>query len=186
MVASALLWLTASAQALPRGEASGRVLDTARSEIGFALRTRWGQALRGRFPQWSGVIETLPGGAHQVRLSLATDAVEIDGSHTYTRLARGPGLFDAEHHPEVVFVSDPYGPALLREGGDLGGVLSIRGVSRQERFRIEPAGCERPAIECDVVGQGDIRRSRYAMEGYGYAVADRVRFTLRIRTAGPH
>lgn len=186
IVASALVWLTATVQALPRDEASARALDTTRSEIGFTLRTRWGQALHGRFPRWSGVIETLPAGAHQVHLSLATDEVEIDGSRTYTRLARGPGLFDAGHHPEVVFVSEPYGPALLREGGDLGGVLSIRGVSRPERFRIEPADCERPAIDCDVIGQGDIRRSRYAMEGYGYAVADRVRFTLRIRAAGPH
>ncbi|WP_394002935.1 YceI family protein [Luteimonas sp. WGS1318] len=181
VVAGVLLLLALPASAtLP-----DRALDTTRSEIGFTLRTRWGQLLEGRFPEWSGLIRTLPGGDHQVRLTLVTGGVEIDGSRSYTRITRGPGFFDVERYPEAVFVSDPYSTALLRDGGELTGVLSIRGVRQRESFRIEPAGCERPAVDCDVVGQGDIRRSRYAMDRWGYALSDQVRFTLRIRAVGP-
>ena len=163
-----------------------RALDAGRSQIGFTLRTRWGQLLEGRFPDWSGLIRTLPDGAHQVRLTLATAGVEIDGNRSYTRITRGPGFFDVERYPEVVFVSDPYPTALLRDGGELTGVLSIRGVRQRESFRIQPAACDRPALDCDVVGQGDIRRSRYAMDRWGYALSDQVRFTLRIRAVDPN
>lgn len=159
-----------------------RGLDTARSQIGFTLRTRWGQVLEGRFPDWTGLIRTLPDGAHQVRLTLDAASVEIDGNRSYTRITRGPGFFDVERYPEVVFVSDPYSTALLRDGGEMTGVLAIRGVRQRESFRIQPAACDRPALDCDVVGQGDIRRSRYAMDRWGYALSDQVRFTLRIRT----
>ena len=31
-------------------------IDTAQSRIGFTLKTRWGQSLDGRFPQWRGEI----------------------------------------------------------------------------------------------------------------------------------
>ena len=159
-----------------------RGLDTARSQIGFTLRTRWGQLLEGRFPDWTGLIRTLPDGAHQVRLTLDAASVEIDGNRSYTRITRGPGFFDVERYPEVVFVSDPYPTVLLRDGGEMTGVLAIRGVRQRESFRIQPAACDRPALDCDVVGQGDIRRSRYAMDRWGYALSDQVRFTLRIRT----
>lgn len=162
-----------------------RTLDTARSKIGFSLRTRWGQQLEGRFPEWSGTIVTLPGGDHQVRLVLVTGGVEIEESRSYTRITRGPGFFDVERHPEARFVSDPYPVALLRDGGEMTGVLSIRGVRQRESFRIAPAGCARPAVDCDVTGEGDIRRSRYAMDRWGYALSDQVRFTLRIRASGP-
>lgn len=187
VVASAVLWWSAAmAHAVPLDAPGERALDTTRSRIGFELRTRWGQHLDGHFPQWSGVITTLPAGTHRVQLTLVTGEVEIDGSRTYTRLTRGAGFFDAGRYPDIVFVSDPYAPALLRDGGHLTGMLHIRGVARQERFRIEPADCARPAVDCDVIGEGDIRRSHYAMDRYGYAVSDRVRFTLRIRVAEPN
>lgn len=177
------LWATLGQAVPPAHAATGRAFDATRSEIGFILRTRWGQQLDGRFPEWSGEILALPDGAQQVRLTLATGGVEIVGNRSYTRITRGPGFFDVERHPEAVFVSDPYPAGLLRDGGAMTGVLSIRGVRQRESFRIEPASCERPAIDCDVVGQGDIRRSRYAMDRWGYALSDQVRFMLRIRVA---
>ena len=177
---AALMLSAATAQAAQDAGAE-RAFDTARSDIGFVLRTRWGQQLDGRFPDWSGVIRTLPDGAHQVRLTLETGGVEISGSRSYTRITRGAGFFDVARYPEAVFVSDPYPTSLLRDGGEMTGVLRIRGIGQRESFRIEPATCARPAIDCDVVGQGDIRRSRYAMDRWGYALADQVRFMLRIR-----
>lgn len=164
--------------------ASSRVsMDTDASQIGFSLKTRWGQTLEGRFQDWHGEILTLDDERHQVRLTLLTRDVEIIGSRNYTRITRGAGFFDAERFPEVVFISDPYPGTLIRSGGEMTGLLSIRGVRQRETFTIAASDCARPAVDCDVVGQGDVRRSRYAMDRWGYALSDDVRFTLRIRAA---
>lgn len=157
------------------------LMDLKRSEIGFSLKTRWGQQLEGRFDDWRGDITVLADGRHQVRLILDADSVEIIDSRAYTRITRGPGVFDVARYPEVRFVSDPFPSTLARDGGEMTGILSIRGVQRRETFRITPSQCARPGLDCDVIGEGDVRRSQYAMDRWGYALADQVRFTLRIR-----
>ena len=156
-------------------------IDPATSAIGFRLFTRWGQTLQGRFPDSGGVVEHLADGRHQVRLRLSTRTVEIVGHSAYTRMARGRGFFDAADYPQIEFVSEPYTPELLQRGGPLPGTLSIRDVQRREVFTIEPATCDEPARDCDVVGTGSIRRGDYGLGRWGFALADKVRFLLRVR-----
>ena len=156
-------------------------IDPATSQIGFRLATRWGQTLQGRFPDSGGVVEQLADGRHQVRLKLSTRTVEIVGHPAHTRMARGRGFFDAPDFPQIEFVSEPYAPELLREGGALPGMLSIRDVRRREVFTIEPARCDAPARACDVVGTGSIHRDDYGLGRWGFALTDRVRFSLRVR-----
>ncbi|HLT44193.1 MAG TPA: YceI family protein [Luteimonas sp.] len=177
----ALMW---AGCLLPVAAAAAEI-DTARSRIGFTLKTRWGQAMDGRFPQWQGEIASVSERRRQVRLRLPTSEVEILDHPQYSRITRGKGFFDADHHPWVEFVSDPYDDALLREGGLLGGHLTIRGVRRREVFTLEPATCARPAIDCDVVASGVVYRSDYAMDRWAFALADRVVFTLHLRTRPP-
>jgi len=161
-------------------------IDAAASSAGFTLQTRWGQALDGRFPTLRGQIDDLGDGRHRVRLLLMTGDVEIVGHPGYTRFARGRGFFDARRWPQVEFLSDPYGPELLRDGGELGGILGIRGRQQRGRFRIEPSGCDRPARACDVVASGSIQRDAYGMDRWRIAVRDEVRFRLRLRLQGAH
>lgn len=167
-------WL---AMAAPAAE-----IDTAKSRIGFTLKTRWGQALEGRFPQWQGEIVPVSEQRRQVRLRLPTDGVEILDHPQYSKVTRGKGFFDADRHPHVEFVSDPYTDELLREGGLLAGALTIRGVRRREVFTVEPATCDRPTIDCDVVASGVVYRSDFAMDRWAFALSDRVVFSLHIRT----
>ena len=175
-VALAALW---ALWALP---AAATEIDPTQSRISFTLKTRWGQALEGRFPDWRGEIVRISEQRRQVRLRLPTGEVEILGHPRYSRLTRGAGFFDADRHPFVEFVSDPYTEELLLEGGLLGGALTIRGVRRREVFTLEPATCARPTIDCDVVASGVVYRSDYAMDRWGLALSDRVVFNLRIRT----
>lgn len=157
-------------------------IDPAASNIGFSLKTRWGKALVGHFPRYEGEVAQLPDGRHQVRLRLAAAAVEIDGSSTFTRLTRGEGFFDAGQYPWVEFESDPYATTLTRDGGRLGGLLTIRGVQRRETFLIRPAACDRPGLACDIVATGRIDRDDYGMDRWGFALSSRVLFSLRVRT----
>lgn len=177
-----LTWVAAMcACVLAVGSARAADIDPAASHVGFRVTTRWGQTLQGRFPDSGGVVESLADGRHQVRLRLSTRSVEIVGHPAYTRMARGYGFFDAIAYPEIEFVSDPYTPGLLRAGGALPGVLSIRDVRRREVFTIEPAACAAPARACDVVGSGIVHREDYGLGRWGFALGDKVRFLLRVR-----
>jgi len=163
-------------------EAGAVAIDPSLSNIGFSLRTRWGQVLEGRFPRYEGEIEHLPDGRQQVRLRLSARDVEIVGNRTYTRLTRGDSFFDADRYPTIEFVSAPYRAELLRDGGPMVGALSIRGVRRDETFRIDRATCAQPARDCDVVAQGSVNRDDYGVDRWSFALARHVVFHLRVRT----
>lgn len=159
-------------------------IDAGASRAGFTLHTRWGQPLQGHFPSLRGQVDDLGGGHHRVRLVLLTDDVEIVGHPGYTRFARGSGFFDSRRWSQVEILSDPYDAALLRDGGELGGILRIRGVQRREHFRVEPATCDTPARACDVIAHGSIDRQDYGMDRWRIAVRDDVQFQLRLRLYG--
>src|SRR3546814_16841456 len=94
----------------------------------------------------------------------------MEGSPTCTRLTRGDGFFEADRFAWVEFVSDPYPDELMREGGRLGGSLTIRGVERRESFVIRPATCEAPGVACDIVARGSINRDAYGLGRWGFAL----------------
>jgi polyisoprenoid-binding protein YceI len=168
----------------PAADLRAEEIDGAASRVGFTLETRWGQGLEGRFPSVRGQVDDLGGGQHRVRLVLSSRDVEMVGHPGYTRFARGRGFFDAQRWPQVEFLSDPYGPELLREGGTLGGTLRIRGRQHHESFQVAPATCDAPARACDVVATGTIDREDYDMQRWRIAIADDVRFRLRLRLRG--
>lgn len=159
-------------------------IDQQHTRIGFTLKTRWGQTLRGQFPRYSGRIETLDDGRHRVHLRMSAKDVEIVGHANYTDMTRGRGFFEADRFPEVEFVSEPYPSALIAQGGKLAGELTIRDVRRRETFVIERSACARPAYDCDVVASGSVRRTDYGVDRWTFAVSDHVRFTLRLRLDG--
>jgi len=166
---------------LPAACLQAQVVDTARSHFGFEVRTRIGQRIEGVFPHYEAVMDALPDGRKQVRLTLYTREVEIPGRDTHTRWARGDSFFDAARYPVITFVSQPYNPQLLAEGGELDGVLTIRGISHPERLWVAEPDCARAALDCDAVVRGSVRRARYGMDNWQWALGDRVAFVLRVR-----
>lgn len=155
--------------------------DPVYTRFGFELRTRWGQRVVGTFPRYHGEVSGLADGRRQVRIALYADAVEVAGSARYTALARGEGFFDAARHPLIEFVSEPHLDALLHDGGQLRGRLSIHGIVRTETFVLTPSACARPGLDCDVVAQGSVSRDDYGLDGWQFALRDQVRFNLRVR-----
>lgn len=156
-------------------------IDPVRSRFGFELRTRWGQRVSGAFPRYDGEVVRLPDGRQQVRIRLATADVVVAGSERYTALARGENFFDAQRYPMIEFVSEPHPRRLARDGGRLRGVLTLHGVRRHETFVLQPAGCADPGVGCDVVASGVVSRDDYGLDGWRFALANPVRFDLRLR-----
>jgi polyisoprenoid-binding protein YceI len=161
--------------------ASDATFDPAHTRLGFELRTRWGQKLEGLFPRYEGEVRTLPDGQQQVLLRMYTSDVEIIGHPRYAEWARSDKFFESDRYPLVVFVSKPYDPQLLQQGGALHGNLMIRGISRPETLTVAASTCARPGKDCDVVASGAVRRSDYDMDDWKLAVNERVVFVLRAR-----
>lgn len=178
VLAALAAWACAASAAMRGG------IDTDASWAGFTLKTRWGQTLEGRFPVMEADLARTEGERKRVVLRLSTRDVEIIGYPRYTEFTRGEGFFNATRHPHVVFVSDAYPPALLRDGGTLAGDLTIRGTTRREVFTVEPAACDRPGIDCDVLATGVVYRGDFHMDRWGFALSDRVRMVLRLRLRG--
>lgn len=160
-------------------------LDKQHTKLGFELSTRWGQTLEGQFPRYDGVVNVLPDGRHQVSLRMYTADVQIADHERYAKWARGSAFFDSKKWPEVVFTSHPYEAATLTGGGQIAGELVIRGIRRPETLTVEPAQCARPALDCDVVLSGAVRRSDYEMDSLKLAINDRVVFLLHARLEPP-
>lgn len=173
--------LVAAGMVIGSTAAEAADIDPEHTRIGFTLKTRWGQVLQGRFPRYSGRIETLEDGRHRVRLRFSAREVEIVGHQNYTGMTRGRGFFEADRFPDVEFVSDPYASALIADGGKLTGELTIRDVKRRETFVILKSECARPAYDCDVHASGSVRRTDYGVDRWIFAVSDHVRFVLRLR-----
>lgn len=181
--ASLALWIVCGLLSLC-GSAAAQArmaLDPVHTRLGFELTTRWGQILEGVFPRFDGEVAVLPDGRHQVTLRMYTREVEIIGRPRYTTWARSGMFFESEKYPVVMFVSRPYDPATLAQGGALAGDLTIRGVTRPETLDVAPAVCAQAAADCDVVATGAVRRSDYDMDNWRLAVNDRVVFVLRAR-----
>ena len=157
-------------------------IDPVRSEGGFSLVTRWGEVVDGRFPVFEGRLTGLADGRQQVRLSLSAADVELLGNLRHTHLTRGKGFFEAERYPVITFVSDPFDPQLLVDGGQLPGVLGIRDVSRREAFTMLPSACGRPAVDCPVLAAGLVDRADFGMTRWSFAIGRKVRFQLRIQS----
>ena len=168
----------------PAGAVAPVGFDTVHTRFCFELRTRWGQRVHGTFPRHDGALHTLPDGRLQVRIVLATGAVEVEESERYTALARGERFFDAGHHPFIEFVSEPHTAELAHDGGRLRGRLTMHGTSRMEAFTVLPATCSRPGVDCDVVVHGTVSRGDYGLDGWRVALADTVRFDMRVRLQG--
>ncbi|MDQ3511800.1 MAG: YceI family protein [Pseudomonadota bacterium] len=192
LFAGALAGTTAQAQASTSTQTSTATaattidrFDQSHTSFGFEMRTRWGQRIRGTFPEFDGEVIALPDGRQQVRIRLETGAVEVAGSARYTAMARGPRFFDAKRHPLVEFVSDPHPASLVQTGGPLSGRLSMCGVSRIETFQLAPPQCARPGRDCNAVAAGTVDRGDYALRDWRLVLDDAVRFQLQLRLQQP-
>jgi len=156
-------------------------IDPAQSRFGFEIKTRFGMKIEGFFPRFRGDVVTLADGRQQVRFRLDATQVEIPGKDRYTSWMRGEDFFDVAQYPVVEFESLPYVDEVVKQGGDIVGNLTIRGITHLETLHVVPAECTRPGYDCDVISRGTVLRGRYGMNAWQMALGDRVTFILRGR-----
>jgi polyisoprenoid-binding protein YceI len=116
-------------------------VDPAHSHAEFAVHVLWFGRIVGRLDDLQGTLDLdRRRGVATVDVHVATATLRMDDVR-YADWARGPDFFDAARHPQIRFVSQPFPLDRLLQGGDLEGILTLRGISRPVRFELLPQPC---------------------------------------------
>lgn len=166
--------------------ASARFLrfDSVQSSASFEVRVLLMFSVKGQFGSVSGGVHV---DGDQARVEAAIDANAVSMNREANEdWVKSAEFFDVDRHPQIFFDSAPFPPSRLREGGALPGTLSMRGVTRPVVFELEPADCEKPAVDCAVEAKGTVRRSDFGMTTRRGALSDKVElnFSVRVIAAG--
>jgi len=161
-----------------------RVLDVHRSSADFEVKVLWLIGVHGRFGQVHGSV-TLD----RERGTVVADArIEVAAitmrNHSYEDWVKSPEFFDVADHPQIRFLSDPFPSDRLRDGGDITGMLNLRGLERRLTLRIEPSDCpDAIAGDCPVEANGTIHRSEFGMKSRRGTLSDKVELGLSVYLA---
>lgn len=161
-------------------------LDQVRSQVDFRVRLIWLLRVGGRFGKVSGNV-LVDHFRNQITVDAHIDvnAISMD-SKSSEEWAKSSEFFDAQQFPQIDFSSEPIPQARLREGGELAGILTLRGIRQPVRFELLASQCDRPAYDCPIEVEGAIRRSMFGMHSRHGTLGDRVELRLSVyATAAP-
>ncbi|MEO7758132.1 MAG: YceI family protein [Dokdonella sp.] len=155
-------------------------LDQARSQVNFRVRLVWLLRVGGRFGKVSGSVH-VDHFRNQISVDAHIDvnAISMD-SKSSEEWAKSSEFFDAAQYPQIDFRSGPIPQARLREGGELSGALTLRGIRQPVRFVLLASTCARPAYDCPIEVEGSIRRSMFGMHSRHGTLGDRVELRLSV------
>ncbi len=162
-------------------QAHAAVIDSSRSDASFSIHPRLPIPSEGRFESLSGYLVAESAQKWKVEVQVDARKLSFKGPQWLARMARSEAFLDAEKHPNIQFVSVPFSKTLLDKGGELQGLLSLRGLQQSVRFHIEKSSCARPGYDCDLTVTGRVLRREFGMQAYRLSIKDNVDFEFRIR-----
>lgn len=156
------------------------LIDADASAITFAVRMRWFSRVEGDFARFRGQVRAYWEGSRQVEVEVEAGSLDVGGRRRMTEWASSDEFFDVENHPLIVFVSDPFNPALAATGGPLNGDLTLRGVTRRVGFTMLPVQCPRAGRDCPIRVEGRVSRAFFDMTAHRMAVQDQVELSFEV------
>ena len=182
-----VLWLPRAAGAapppIPVVPANGELLliDPVTTRVEFSLRLLVVRKLDGRFPLVEGTV-VLDRDRNSADIAVDIDAREVMMERAeHAEWARSPEFFDAARHPAIRFSARGVPLELFRDGGDLAGALTLRGLTRPATLELLPSDCEEPGLGCPVRAEGELSRSDFDMTARRFVLSDKVRLSFTIR-----
>lgn len=156
------------------------MIDPALSRAEFSLRVVWVRRLEGHFEYIQGSISHPLPGRFDVRVRIAAQSLTMPNAE-HASWAQSAEFFDAQRYPWIAFEALDASTDLLRDGGELRGQLSMRGVTLPASFALQPSRCARPGLDCPIEASGEVQRSEFGMTARRWAVSDKVKLALRFR-----
>lgn len=127
-----------SAQVIPGYIAGTWDIDPVHSEVSFVVRHMVVSKVRGRFNVFSGTLVTAENPLES-SVQVTIDAASIDTNQEQRDAdVRSADFLDAEHYPTLTFTSTAVRPR--RDGYEVDGELTIRGVTKPVTLEFEPNG----------------------------------------------
>lgn len=157
-----------------------RLIDPARSQARFKVRMRVLPAATGHFLDVRGALQD-EAGKQRVEVEVDGRKLRFAGPAWMARVTRSEAFLAVDQHPRILFRSDAFAPALLRDGGALRGELTLRGMTRPVIFSVAPAACPTPGLDCEIVVTGHVSRQAFGMNAYRLTVRDTVDFEFQVR-----
>jgi polyisoprenoid-binding protein YceI len=152
-----------------------RTFDSKRSSADFEVKVLWLIGVHGRFGKVHGTVSI-----DRFHGTLVADArVDVDTitmrSRRYEEWVKSDEFFDVGRYPQIRFLSDSFPLERLRTGGEVRGVLTVRGIDKQLTFQLAPSACpDAIASACPVEASGSIRRSDFGMKSRRGTLSDKV------------
>ena len=163
--------------------AQTHAIDADQASASFWIRPVWLKRIEGAFPVLEGVAERNPqNGSTRVDVRIDVRALQMSRA-SYVTWAQSAEFFDVERYPWIRFQSDPIPARALREGGEIGGEVTLRGITQPVRFVLESAACNTPGFGCAVRATGEVKRSTFGMEARRLALGDTVHLAFSVQLA---
>lgn len=174
------LWLLPATLSAATGSIDYHI-DPASSQAMFRVRVFWLEKVKGHFTRVDGDVAPGPDrDSWVVNATIPVDSVTMPSSRL-RQWVLAPSFFDAQHHPIIHFVSDPFARDELDRGGTLTGYLTLRGVTAPVQFAVQPAHCNASTPEpCRIMLRGNLQRSTFGMTSDRVALSDSVDLNLSI------
>ena len=157
-----------------------RPIDGSRSHASFEVQLRLPLRAIGRFETVSGELRGNPERGWRVHVDVDGRGLRFDGPGWMERITRSEAFLALDTYPNIEFLSDAVADAMLHTGGELRGRLTLRGRQRDVRFRLQPADCARPGIDCELRVSGVVSRHDFGMNAYRFTVRDPVAVDFRV------
>lgn len=160
-------------------------VDGDRSSAHFAIRLVWLAQIEGAFSTLSGHVD-IDKSRQLVRVDahIEADSVSMQRSSVEVWI-KSAEFFNVANYPDINFLSDWFPLAQLREGGELHGTLTLRGISKPVVFAILPPSCNAPGYACALRTYATIKRSDFGMRSRRATLADKVELSLDIFLQAP-
>ena len=164
------------------------LIDSARSHAEFDVKMMWLVGIRGDFGLITGKLSVDRfHGTASVEADIDTNALHMR-THGYENWAKSGEFFDSAHFPKIHFVSDAFPLVRMNRGGDLDGMLTLRGIEHPIHMTIDASDCDDPLLgDCAVQASGSINRSQFGMHSRHGALSDKVQlqFSAFVEKPGP-
>ena len=157
-----------------------QAFDPAQSRARFRVRLRLMPAATGHFLDVRGQLQA-EGAKQRVSVELDGRRMRLEGPGWMAKVTRSKDFLDVDTHPAIRFVSAPFAPKLLRDGGELRGELTLRGQTQPVAFRVAKSECPEPGRDCEIVVTGRVSRQAFGMNAYRLTVRDGVEFEFKVR-----
>lgn len=150
------------------------------NHLGFSMQ-------RGRFNQTSGKVILDPNSASGGSIDVTIDTASIStGLAELEAHLRGKDFFDAEHYPQIKFVSTKL-EFKKKELTAVDGLLTLHGVSKPVRLAVDHFYCGLNPIalknECGVNATTLIKRSAFGVDKYVPMISDEVKIVIQVEAS---